>query len=203
MTPKKNPNIIFNIPISNVPPEKYSKVTLLLEQIKYIHNEIISIQNSFLAMIYIPLAFLGVMIYYAYTNNVIFLILPFLFFWCLYNLMKYSMKIYGLDAYTRYLEESINSICGEPCFLWQSHLINCNGYHIWGILGQLPCFLAVGIFLIHKFLCTFFATPFSTIGWILLYLLAAEVILLLIMLFFTARHYYAVLKKIKKIKTEL
>lgn len=45
------------------------RVKALLSQIQYLHNEEISIQNSFLAMIYIPIAFLGVLIYYSYSTG--------------------------------------------------------------------------------------------------------------------------------------
>lgn len=131
------------------------KAKMCLTQITYLHDEMISIQSSFLAMIYIPLAFLGVLIYYAYNSDaqtVLFLLLPFLFAWSMYNLLKYTMKMLGIDAYTRHLEKKLNKLMEDPTlFLWQDQLIYQNGYSLWGILGQIPCMMVITVFLVYKF----------------------------------------------------
>ena len=82
--------------------ERDKRADLLLAQITYLQAESTSIQNNFLAMLYIPLAFVGVMIYYAYQSPAsvyLFLLLPFLFSWCIANLMKYTLKSFDIGAY--------------------------------------------------------------------------------------------------------
>ena len=175
------------------------RVKALLSQIQYLHNEEISIQNSFLAMIYIPIAFLGVLIYYSYSTGKpqLFLLLPFLFCWCISNLMKYTMKILGIDAYIRYMEEELNQIYGEELFLWQSQLVYANGYSIWGVLGQAPCFLAVCAFLSYKFFQTLgeiVTDPWICWGLVAIFILQAGV--LIIMAVYTGMHYHKVKAKI-------
>lgn len=181
------------------------RAKMLLAQITYLHNEQVSIQNSFLAMLYIPIAFLGVIIYYAYqsdTSEVLFLLLPFLFSWCIFNLMKYTMKALGIDAYVRHLEQELNAWLGENLFCWQDQLIHANGYTFWGITGQVPCLVVVYAFLIYKFFGALSSSKicenllvvsfFKTVFWV-------QALLLIVMAFFTARHYHKVLKKVTTI----
>lgn len=134
----------------------YTKENLLLEQIKYLQAELVSIQQAFLSVISIPLGIYGVMIYYAISleesGRVLFVLLPFLFSLSFYNVLKYTIKMLGMDAYIRHLESLINEIRKEPLFLWQSKLIYSNGYSVLGCAAQLPCFVAILIFLGIKFI---------------------------------------------------
>lgn len=133
----------------------YTKESLLLEQIKYLQSELVSIQQAFLSVISIPLGIYGVMIYYAISlgenGRVLFVLLPFLFSLSFYNVFKYTIRMLGMDAYIRHLESLINEIRKEPLFLWQSKLIYSNGYSVLGCAAQLPCFVAIFIFLGIKF----------------------------------------------------
>ena len=84
-------------------------------------------------------------------GRVLFVLLPFLFSLSFYNVLKYTIKMLGMDAYIRHLESLINNIRKEPLFLWQSKLIYSNGYSVLGFAAQVPCFGAIFIFLGIKF----------------------------------------------------
>ena len=60
---RRHKKIDIVCPAVNLADDQRTK--MLLSQITYLHSEQVSIQNSFLAMLYIPLAFVGVMVYYA------------------------------------------------------------------------------------------------------------------------------------------
>lgn len=79
---------------------------LVVEQIKYLQSELCSIQSSFLAIISVSLGAYGLIIYYALSQDVawLFILLPFLFSLSFYNILKYTAKMMGLDAYVSYLE---------------------------------------------------------------------------------------------------
>lgn len=125
--------------------------TLLLEQIKYLHSELCSIQSSFLGVISVPVAVYGLLIYYvlrmeeqAQVN--MFALMPFLFSLSLFNILKYTIKMMGLDAYIRYLEQQLNEFHKKSLFKWQSYLIYANSYSVVGGVVQIPTFLAMALF---------------------------------------------------------
>lgn len=201
---RRHKKIDIVCPAVNLADDQRTK--MLLSQITYLHSEQVSIQNSFLAMLYIPLAFVGVMVYYAYTSPAsekLFLLLPFLFSWCIFNLMKYTMKALGIDAYIRHLERELNAWIGENLFCWQDQLVYANGYSIWGILGQVPCLVAVYAFLIYKFFEVLTNSTSSlnpTISCFITLVFLIQAALLITMAVFTARHYHKVLKKVTNIR---
>ena len=135
--------------------ERDKRADLLLAQITYLQAESTSIQNNFLAMLYIPLAFVGVMIYYAYQSPAsvyLFLLLPFLFSWCIANLMKYTLKSFDIGAYIMVLEGELNNLYGgEELFRWERRYLDTNGYSNWGTFAQVPILFLVYAFLIVKF----------------------------------------------------
>ena len=150
--------------------------TLILEQIKYLHEEFVSIQQIFVGIISVALAVYAVVIYYALSSekNEIFLLLPFLFSLSIYNLLKYTVRVLGIDAYISHLEKLINTTHQKSLFLWQSYLAYANKYTPFGVLPQLPCFFVMGIFLIYRFYLAILSTTYP------FYLILSFIILLLI-----------------------
>ncbi len=145
--------------------------TLIMEQIKSLHNELCSIQSSFLGIISVPVAVYGLLIYYAlqldskvtpsHPANTLFIVMPFLFLLSVFNILKYTIKMLGIGAYIRHLEGQLNASHKKNIFIWQSHLIDANSYAMVGGIFQLPCFFGLAIFLGYEFLkniklCTFF-----------------------------------------------
>lgn len=135
--------------------------TLIMEQIKCLHNELCSIQSSFLGIISVPVAVYGLLIYYALQldskltpaqpANTLFVVMPFLFLLSVFNILKYTIKMLGIGAYVRHLEGQLNASHEKNLFIWRSHLINANSYAIVGGGVQLPCFFALAIFLGYEF----------------------------------------------------
>lgn len=142
--------------------------TLIMEQIKSLHNELCSIQSSFLGVISVPVAVYGLLIYYGLQldsklkpSNTLFIVMPFLFLLSVFNILKYTIKMLGIGAYVRHLEGQINASHEKHLFMWRSYLINANSYAMVGGMFQLPCFFALAIFLGYEFLkninrCTLF-----------------------------------------------
>lgn len=136
-----------------------SDIKLMLEQIKYLHNELCSIQSSFLTLISISLGAYGLVIFYAlnygFQNpksvNYLFIVLPFLFFLSFYNIIKYTIKMLGIGAYIKYLEKKINEGKREAIFMWGSYLIQSNSFGLIGGIAQIPCYAAVVVFLFYMF----------------------------------------------------
>ncbi len=134
---------------------------LIMEQIKCLHNELCSIQSSFLGIISVPVAVYGLLIYYALQldcklspsrpANTLFIVLPFLFLLSVFNILKYTIKMLGIGAYVRHLEGQLNASHEKGLFIWRSHLINANGYAMVGGVVQLPSFFAIAIFLGYEF----------------------------------------------------
>ena len=127
---------------------------LLMAQISYLQNEAASIQSGFLGMLYIPLAFVGVMIYYAYSSDSpnIFLLLPYLFSWCIANLMKYTLKSFDIHNYIVELERRLNRMSGAETFTWESRYSNQSGYMGLGTFAQGPCLFFVYALLIIEYI---------------------------------------------------
>lgn len=171
---------------SSTPNEEY-----ILEQIKYLSAERSSIQSSFLSIISVSLAVYGLILYHAIhfdhelsgDVNYVYIIMPYLFAISFYNITKYTIKMLGIDAYLRFLERKLNKIKQKHVFMWQSYLIQSNGFGLIGGIAQIPCFVAVSIFLGIKYaenlkICSL---PDWTIR-ALTVLLFIELIVLLIML---------------------
>ena len=57
----------------------------------------------------------------------------------------------GLDAYVSYLESLVNVAHQKTLFRWQSYLIYANGFSFGGTVLQLPCYFAILVFIIYKF----------------------------------------------------
>lgn len=173
---------------------------LLLEQIKFLHSELCSIQSSFLGVISIPVAVYGLLIYYALHSdtsdhpfNLLFILMPFLFSLSVFNILKYTIKMMGLDAYIRYLEGQLNSSHGKTLFKWQSYLIYANSYSVVGGIIQIPSFFALAIFLGYEFIKNIrLCNIFPHCKFVFVSLLACQIIGLLYMLFICLTHYGAV-----------
>ena len=136
------------------PLSREKQAELLLAQITCLQSEAASIQNGFLGMLYIPLAFVGVMVYYAYSSDSpnVFLLLPFLLSWCIANLMKYTLKCFDIHNCVFELEEKLNRMSGERIFVWES---GYNGQSRYGGLGtfvQGPCLFFVYALLIIEYI---------------------------------------------------
>lgn len=165
---------------------------LVVEQIKYLQSELCSIQSSFLAIISVSLGAYGLIIYYALSQDVawLFILLPFLFSLSFYNILKYTAKMMGLDAYVSYLESLVNVAHQKTLFRWQSYLIYANGFSFGGTVLQLPCYFAILVFIIYKFV-----TSMETLGLspllaaIIWFLFAAQIVGLLCMCFLTMTQY--------------
>lgn len=129
---------------------KEAEENILLEQIKYLNNEMIGIQKAFLGAISLPLGVYAIAIYYALQSKhqaMIFSVLPFLFSLSVFNILKYTIKMLGIDAYIRHLEGIINSSHKKNLFMWQTYLIHTNHYSIIGGGCQLPAFFALAAYI--------------------------------------------------------
>ena len=200
--------IIFSVKVSQSKNNlAEAEENLILEQIKYLHQELISIQQAFLSVISIPLGIYGVMIYYAISlddkGQILFILLPFLFSLSFYNVLKYTIKMLGLDAYVRHLESLINQQRKKPIFLWQSQLIYSNGYSLLGCIAQLPCLSAILIFLGVKYYNAIDKVELFPHGkTILTSLLIAQIICFALMTVASATQYYNVLNYCQSITYE-
>lgn len=180
------------------PPGVSEESALLLEQMKYLQHEIASIQQHFLGIISVSVGVYAVIIYYALTmkehGQIIFVLLPFFFLLSFYNILKYTIKTLGLEAYVRHLETRINDMYGKPLFLWQSGLIYANSYSFLGGLAQIPCIVAVVLFLGYQYVQnieTFH--PFPGAAGILTGLLIVQIVCVCAMLLGCATQYFVVL----------
>lgn len=136
--------------------------TLIMEQMKCLHNELCSIQSSFLGIISVPVAVYGLLIYYGLQlddklgpsrpANTLFIVMPFLFLLSVFNILKYTIKMLGMGAYVRHLEGQLNASHRKHLFIWRSYLINANSYAMIGGMFQLPCFFALAIFIGYEYL---------------------------------------------------
>lgn len=164
-----------------------------IEQIKYLHTELVSIQQSFLNIISVSVGVYALVFYYAFTatgfEKEIFLLLPFLFLWSLYNILKYTIKSLGIGAYIRHLEKLVNRKHNKKLFMWESYLINANQYPLVGVLPQVPCILAIIFVVVYKYIVTIIELKVSLIViMILSILLCFQIILMIWMLYRAAIH---------------
>lgn len=174
-----------------------SEETLIFEQIKYLHGEFVSIQQVFVSVISVAIAVYAVIVYYALNSakDEFFLFLPFLFSLSVYNILKYTIRVLGLDAYISHLEKLINVNHKKSLLLWQSYLSGANGYVTFGILPQLPCYVAMGIFLFNRFCLATSSTTYPPhIIFLLKILLLIQVAGLILMAINCTTQYWVVLK---------
>lgn len=135
-------------------------INLYLEQIKYLRQENISIQDKFLASVSIPLSVLGVVVYNIETStnknfSNFYLFLVFLYFLIPFNTLKYSIRMMGINGYIKYLEYKINNFMEENVFSWNTRLINSGyfgGFAFTTTLAQIPIYIVCFIFLFKKYL---------------------------------------------------
>ena len=164
---------------------------LLVEQIKYLHSERCSIQSSFLTIISVALGAYGLIIYQALSYdktlcgkvNYVFILLPFLFAMSFYNVIKYTIRMLGINAYIRYLEGTINNKHKKALFQWYSYLIQAKGSGIIGGIAQFPLFVPIVLFVSQKFMENYEKIKGSGLfADIILVMLICEVLVLVIML---------------------
>lgn len=139
--------------------DKKYLINLYVEQIKYLRQENVSIQDKFLNGNAIPLTALGVMIFYIESQKLyfIYLFLPFLYLAVPYNVVKYTIRMMGINGYIKYLESKVNFLMKDDVFLWNSHLIDSGffgGFALVSTLAQIPIHVVAFIFLVCKFLET-------------------------------------------------
>ena len=161
----------------------------LMEQITMFHRELCSLQTGFMTMISVSVGGYGLILYYMVhdeANNQgridsFYLVLPFLFFLSFFNIIKHTSKMLGLGAYVRHLEGRINQQHGKAVYQWYSYLIHANGYGWLGGLAQMPCFVAIGIFISKDFFELVFQKPIVEV-WVFLSMYFLQIILLVLML---------------------
>lgn len=171
--------------------------TLVLEQIKYLQSELISIQQAFLGIISVSVGVYALVLYYAFTatgsGKKIFIILPFLFSLSLYNIIKYTIKMLGIDAYVRHLESLINTAHNKPLFSWQSYFIYANGYSVIGIIPQIPCYILIAATLLYKYVQTIVELRLGLpLASFISILLVIQSFFLILMLYHAATQYHFV-----------
>lgn len=106
----------------------------------------------------------------------------------------------GLSAYSRYLEELINIKHNKILFAWHGYLIHANGSSFFGVVPQIPSFIALILLLGYQFHITITELDISTpIVSFLIVLLAMQSILIVIMLYFCGRQYHSVLNICKNL----
>lgn len=172
---------------------------MILEQIKYLHAERVSIQQGFLAVISVSVGAYALVLYYAFMTQGsarrIFLILPFLFLLSIFNIIKYTSRMLGLSAYSRYLEELVNVKHEKILFAWHGYLIHANGSSLFGVVPQIPSFIALILVLGYQFDATIRELEISAnIASALMILFAVQSILMVVMLYFCGKQYKAVLE---------
>lgn len=184
--------------------EKYV-IGLYVEQIKYLRQENISIQDKFLSWVSIPVAVLGVFIYYIEQAEIIslYLILPFLYFLTPYNLIKYTIRMLAINGYIKHMEREINILTKGNTFLWNSELINSSffkgGFSAITTLAQVPLHLVSGLYLIVKFKETLtFDTYFKSFHAVLVVCMILEALILILMLIDAVLIQNIIAKKIKE-----
>lgn len=168
-------------------------VNLYLEQIKYLRHENVSIQDKFIAGSGISLSILGVLVYYIEYQDLtyFYLFIPFLYFWLPYNVIKYTIRMLGINGYIEYLERKINDLVGEEAFSWNSRLINSGffgGFSFVTTIVQIPLYVACSIFIIKKYLEVqtgegFFSGYYTTLNILLIVLLLSISLMLVNLLF--------------------
>lgn len=186
--------------------EKQNLINLYIEQIKYLRQEYVAIQNSFLAGSSLPITALGILTYYIENSdkasvNCLYLFLPFLFLFIPYNLIKYSIRMMGINGYMKHIETSINTLVGNKIFLWNNELINCSflkvGFAVITTAAQIPIYVAITIYILVKFrnalISDIIFKPYHTILTILLFVEFVCILIMIIDFIFVQKE---VLKKI-------
>lgn len=167
------------------------KVDLYLEQIKYITAENNSIQEKFLAGVDIPLAALGILIYYLESIDgsisKLYLLLPFFCLFIFYNLLKYTVRIFINNGYLQHLEAKINNIVGEKVFLMNQGMRNIStfkklGFAVLTTCAQVPIYIAISVFFGYRF-CEAWSTyeDIRAFSNLLIVLLGVELVFLAMM----------------------
>lgn len=184
-------------------------ISLYLEQIKYLRQENVSIQNSFLAGISIPVVALGVLIFYIENSKMksvrsLYLILPFLYFSIPYNVVKYTTRMMAINGYIKKLERKINVLMSDKIFLWNSELINSGffrgGFAVITTVAQLPIHIIAAIYLLFQFVNTLKVdTLFKPYHLMLFILLGVELIGMICMLVDAAVVQKIVMKKVESL----
>ena len=167
------------------------KVDLYLEQIKYITAENNSIQEKFLAGVDIPLAALGILIYYLESIegsiSKLYLLLPFFCLFIFYNLLKYTVRIFINNGYLQHLEAKINNIVGEKVFLMNQGMRDIStfkklGFAVLTTGAQVPIYIAISVFFGYRF-CEAWSTyeDIRVFSNLLIVLLGVELVFLAMM----------------------
>lgn len=167
--------------------------SLYLEQIKYLRQENISIQDKFLAGTTVYLAAFGILAYYLEGSTkpevkALFLILPFLYFSIPYNLVKYTSRMMAINGYLKQLERKLNEMANDDIFIWYRELINIGafkgGFAVLTTPLQLPIHLVSSVYIVNRFIDTIkddtLYTPYHPILALLLIATILGVILMLI-----------------------
>lgn len=184
---------------------------LILEQLKYLQNEIISIQQGFISFVSIPLGVYALIVYYILNiadnqvKEILFLLLPFFFCLSFYNILKYTIKILGLESYQRHLENMINRNHEKPLFLWQSFFVYANGYSFIGSIGQFPCIFVIFIYFTYNFFEVAISTdsiPKNILNFLIIFYLL-QIVFLVLMLFHCLRQYSWIENDCKKFFNEI
>jgi len=171
-----------------------------------LRQEYVAIQNSFLAGSSLPITALGILTYYIENSdkasvNCLYLFLPFLFLFIPYNLIKYSIRMMGINGYMKHIETSINTLVGNKIFLWNNELINCSflkvGFAVITTAAQIPIYVAITIYILVKFrnalISDIIFKPYHTILTILLFVEFVCILIMIIDFIFVQKE---VLKKI-------
>lgn len=180
-------------------------IDLYVEQIKYLRQENINIQDKFLSSTSIPVAVLGVFIYYIEKAKItsLYLLLPFLYFLIPYNLIKYTIRMLAINGYIKHMEREINILTKGNTFLWNSELINSSffkgGFSTITTLAQVPLHFVSCLYLIVKFIETLsFDMYFKSYHTVLVVCMILEVLILILMLIDAVLIQKIIAKKIKK-----
>lgn len=181
---------------------------MILEQIKYLHEEYVSIQQVFINYISISVSVYAVVLYQVFQNyktkKFIFIVLPFLFSLSAYNLIKYTLRMLSIDAYIRHMEYMVNASHKKILFAWQSFLVYANGSSLFGVLPQIPCYAVLAVILGVKYFEKInYYEVFPGFGCLITVMLGMEVFMLAVMLVHAVKQYYVVLDICKEIFIEI
>lgn len=131
------------------------------------------------------MAALGLLIFYIETSSddnigveKMYLLLPFLCLSILYNLIKYSIRIFINNGYLKHLEKQITLIMNDKMFLLNRELKDISafrsGFAVTTTLAQFPIYIAIGVFLMQQFIDVI--RQDKTIDLLCVYLIACLVI---------------------------
>ncbi len=165
-------------------PKKQAIFEIAKEQINQCQIEHTTYNSQFLSssiLCAILAAAAGVICTTSETNIVwnLFYILPTIYLFALYNLIKYTTKQIYLETYQWTLENRINCLLHEEVLMWAQKIPHGFAYCFFGAAVQIVFYIPIAVFMFWGFA----RLTHDTIWWLLLFGLILQSLIVLIMAF--------------------